>query len=244
MNEILIWPNNIQLALISDETSGLYRYFLAVINEYLRNRKEGIALKFEQHVFKSQSFVELIEEAVSFFINSPVETLPPDEKFPGGGVYSLHYCGNFPEYKSVFQHNPDLPIYVGKAVLPGWRQARGSMKANATSLYSRLKEHSRSIDSAGNLNLKDFSCKFMVLAGPENDLISTVEASLTRKYNPLWNSYVDGFGNHDPGKGRYEQAPSEWDTLHSGRAWAERLKGATPDLTGIKDKIGKYNVKR
>ncbi len=201
-------------------------------------------MKLEAHIFNSKSFVELIDEAIDFFIQTPTEPLPPDEKFPGGGVYALYYSGNFTEYKRIFEKNPSVPIYVGKAVLPGWRQARGTVKDDASSLYSRLKEHSRSIDSASNLELNDFSCKFMVLAGPENDLISTVEAALTRKYNPLWNSHIDGFGNHDPGKGRYEQAQSEWDALHPGRSWAKRLKGATPDKNRIKDKIGKYNVKR
>lgn len=43
---------------------------------------------------------------------------------------------------------------------------------------------------------------------------------------PLWNTVVDGFGNHDPGKGRYEQAKSDWDVIHPGRAWAEKCKGA------------------
>jgi hypothetical protein len=28
---------------------------------------------------------------------------------------------------------------------------------------------------------------------------------------------VDGFGNHDPGKGRYKQARSDWDVIHPGR---------------------------
>jgi len=201
-------------------------------------------LNLEQHIFNSKSFVELIEEAIDFFIQSPSEQLPPDEKFPGGGVYALYYSGDFQDYEVIFKRDPDVPIYVGKAVLPGWRQARSTVKEGATSLYSRLREHSRSIDAATNLDLSDFTCKFMVLAGPENDLISTVEASLTRKYNPLWNTSIDGFGNHDPGKGRYEQATSEWDALHPGRIWAKRLKGASPDEGKIKEKIGRYNVKR
>ena len=42
------------------------------------------------------------------------------------------------------------------------------------------------------------------------DLIG-VEAAMTRKHKPLWNSCIDGFGNHDPGSGRHHQAKSEWD---------------------------------
>ena len=114
-------------------------------------------MKLEAHIFNSKSFVELIDEAIDFFIQTPTEPLPPDEKFPGGGVYALYYSGNFTEYKRIFEKNPSVPIYVGKAVLPGWRQARGTVKDDASSLYSRLKEHSRSIDSASNLELNDFS---------------------------------------------------------------------------------------
>lgn len=201
-------------------------------------------MKLEKHIFNSNSFVELIEEAVKFFLGSPSESLPPEDKFSGGGVYALYYSGNFPQYEATFRQHPSTPIYVGKAVLPGWRQARDSVNEKAPSLHKRLKEHSRSIDAAENLNLSDFTCKFMVLRGPENDLIGTVEAALTRKYNPLWNSHIDGFGNHDPGKGRYEQAPSEWDTLHPGRKWAERLRGATPSKDRIEEKIGKYDAER
>lgn len=201
-------------------------------------------MKIERHIFQSQSFVELIDEAVEFFIRTPTEPLPPEERFVGGGVYALYYAGDFSEYRDLYKNYPDLPIYVGKAVLPGWRQARGSVKENATSLHGRLKEHSRSIAASRNLDLSDFICRFMVLVGSENDLINTVEAALTRKYNPLWNSYIDGFGNHDPGKGRYEQAPSEWDVLHPGRVWAARLKGIAPDENKVKEKIGAYYVSK
>jgi hypothetical protein len=83
-----------------------------------------------------------------------------------------------------------------------------------------------------------------VLKSQEADLISTVETAMTRKYNPLWNSQIDGFGNHDPGKGRYEQAKSEWDALHPGREWADRLKGFLPDGNKIEEKIGNYHVNK
>jgi Eco29kI restriction endonuclease len=56
-------------------------------------------------------------------------------------------------------------------------------------------------------------------------MIGTIEAALIKLSQPLWNSAMDGFGNHDPGRGRYEQAKSDWDVIHPGRAWAERCKG-------------------
>lgn len=57
-------------------------------------------------------------------------------------------------------------------------------------------------------------------------MISTIEAALIKLNRPLWNTVVDGFGNHDPGSGRYEQAKSAWDVLHTGRGWANKCNGA------------------
>ena len=54
-----------------------------------------------------------------------------------------------------------------------------------------------------NLDLKDFHCRFMILENAACDMIGTIEAALIRCYTPVWNSSIDGFGNHDPGKGRY-----------------------------------------
>jgi len=130
-------------------------------------------LKLEKHIFRSESFVELIDEAVAFMVNTPMESLPPDEKFSGGGVYALYYNGDFPLYQKIYSQNKDLPIYVGKAVLPGWRQGRDTVKENDPALYRRLSEHSRSINAVKNLELSHFTCKFVVLISQEADLIST-----------------------------------------------------------------------
>ncbi len=65
----------------------------------------------------------------------------------------------------------------------------------------------------------------MIIPHEEDALISPIESAIIKQYNPLWNSWVDGFGNHDPGGGRYNQARSQWDVIHRGRAWAEKLKG-------------------
>ena len=57
---------------------------------------------------------------------------------------------------------------------------------------------------------------------------------------PLWNSCIDGFGNHDPGSGRYAQAVSEWDSLHQGRPWVNKLTGDKPDRDLIIIKVEDY----
>ena len=80
----------------------------------------------------------------------------------------------------------------------------------------------------------------MILGGVEADLVVPVEAELIRGYKPLWNSVVDGFGNHDPGAGRYNQARSEWDVLHPGRFWAKRLTGKSPRLKDVTTKVRQF----
>ena len=68
-------------------------------------------------------------------------------------------------------------------------------------------------------------------------MIGTVEAALIKISQPLWNTVVDGFGNHDPGSGRYEQARSDWDVLHPGRLWADKCKGKSANSSEIQKKI-------
>lgn len=66
----------------------------------------------------------------------------------------------------------------------------------------------------------------MIFEDAGSDMIGTIEAALIKLHRPLWNSTIDGFGNHDPGSGRYEQAKSDWDVLHPGRQWALKCNGA------------------
>ena len=58
----------------------------------------------------------------------------------------------------------------------------------------------------------------------EDIWIGLAESLLIQSFKPIWNRIVDGFGNHDPGKGRYEGKKPMWDELHPGRAWAPRCK--------------------
>jgi len=82
-----------------------------------------------EHVYKNDAFAELVKDAVRFFNGTPVHTLPPPESFLGTGVYAIYYTGKNPAYKKYAELNRlsyNYPIYVGKAVPKGWRQARVS----------------------------------------------------------------------------------------------------------------------
>jgi hypothetical protein len=195
------------------------------------------AVDLKKHTFTSLKFESVIQEAMRFMMASPIHPLPPADRFPGAGVYALYYCGAFEHYRHLAAADPKdakTPIYVGKAVPPGWRVGRvGRVGPNVRPLCKRLAEHADNINEVDNLEASDFCCRFMILGGTESDLISACEAQLIRQFTPLWNTAVDGFGNHTPGKGRFGQARSEWDVLHRGRAWAKRCRGVPPVLENI-----------
>lgn len=116
----------------------------------------------------------------------------------------------------------EAPIYVGKAVPAGARKGGfGLDKPAGKVLHKRLTEHAESIQGTKNLNLEDFACRYLVV---DDIWIPLGESLLIEMFSPLWNMIIDGFGNHDPGKGRYNQQKSPWDVLHPGRHWAEKLQ--------------------
>lgn len=184
----------------------------------------------QKHVYRNDAFAELVKDGVRFFNGTPVQPLPPEERFAGTGVYTIYYTGKAQLYAKYGELNRlaySFPIYVGKAVPKGWRQARTSHTAENESheLHQRLCEHRKSIASTSTLKASDFMCRFVIFEGDGSDMISTVEAALIKLTRPLWNVAIDGFGNHDPGKGRYEQARSDWDVIHPGRSWAVKCVG-------------------
>lgn len=146
--------------------------------------------------------------------------------FAGAGIYALYYRGTHGAYVALSAANPandpQAPIYVGKAIPPGGRKGSALTETAATTaLWRRLKEHAESIQCAEDLDLKDFVCRSLVV---DDIWIPLGEALLIAKFSPIWNQTVDGFGNHDPGKGRYNGMRSRWDTLHPGRPWALRCQ--------------------
>jgi hypothetical protein len=184
----------------------------------------------KKHLYKNEAFAELVKDAVRFFNGTPIHPLPLPETFLGTGVYALYYIGQNPLYRKYAELNRlaySYPIYVGKAVPKGWRQSRisDSVLNQSRELHNRLREHSRNITVGAGLSLEEFMCRFVIFEDEGSDMISTIEAALIKLSQPLWNAAVDGFGNHDPGRGRYEQAKSDWDVIHPGRPWAERCNG-------------------
>jgi hypothetical protein len=152
----------------------------------------------------------------------PLKELPP---FNGAGIYAIYYKGDFSFYKKISEKNKKdfvQPIYAGKAIPEGGRRGGFGLDVPVGEyLYKRLNEHRKSIEAAENLNIDDFYCRFLVV---DDIWIPLGESLLIEKTKPLWNVVIDGFGNHDPGGGRYNQQISSWDTIHPGRNWAKKLQ--------------------
>jgi hypothetical protein len=197
-----------------------------------------------QHLYTNDAFVELVRDAVRFFNGTPVHTLPFFETFLGTGVYTLYYTGTTGIYSKYGELNRlayNNPIYVGKAVPKGWRQSRTlSLAQQSRELCNRLREHQRNLETVSNLELENFACRFMIFEDSSSDMIGMIEAALIQLHRPLWNTTLDGFGNHDPGKGRYQQAKSDWDVIHAGRAWAEKCLGIPKSQEQIIKRIQVY----
>jgi hypothetical protein len=155
--------------------------------------------------------------------------------FLGAGSYVIYYTGDFPAYHPLTavdsDGHPTHPIYIGKADPKGRRKGK---KADSeedgfdplgytpdTELHSRLTKHARTIQDASNLNIDDFSCRYLVISPI---FAALGESVLISRYMPVWNTTIDGFGNNDPGRGRYSGLRPMWDVLHPGRAWADKCQ--------------------
>ncbi len=155
----------------------------------------------------------------------PVVRLTDLTNFKGAGIYAIYYSGVFAVYRPIAGPTPKqatTPIYVGKAVPAGARKGGFGLDTDpGTVLYGRLREHAESISAADNLDVADFFCRYLVT---DDIWIPLAESVLIEVFRPVWNKLIDGFGNHDPGKGRLQQQRSSWDTLHPGRTWAAKLQ--------------------
>lgn len=162
------------------------------------------------------------------------------DPFDGAGIYAIYYTGGHPIYEPLAASNRNdewrWPIYVGKAVPPGTRKANSTAQRGRW-LHARLREHAETIRLAENLDLDDFHCRYLVV---EDIWIPLGESLLISKFSPIWNRLVDGFGNHDPGAGRYAGMRPRWDVLHPGRSWATRCQPRQETEESIGSEVAAY----
>lgn len=170
--------------------------------------------------FVSRRFEKILYKAVKHLEASPKQLFTNQEDIEGNGVYAIYYDGAYEMYDWLVDET-GAPIYIGKAVPKGWRSSRREQTASYN-LQKRLSEHAKSITQATNLWLPNFSYKYVIL---DADLIASVEAEAIRQLQPLWNQALEGFGNHNVGRNRLGQVKSDWDVLHPGRPWADRMNG-------------------
>lgn len=181
------------------------------------------------------------ESVADAALNSEIYPLPP-EPFIGAGVYMLYYVGDLPLYRKLANSNRngrfENPIYVGKAVPAGARKGGMGLDVDhGMALFKRLSEHSESVTDAENLNLQDFRCRFLVV---DDIWIPLAESLLIEKFAPVWNRVLDGFGNHDPGKGRHSGKMPYWDCVHPGREWAKRLQPCLYTRQELESRVTEY----
>lgn len=164
----------------------------------------------------------LAESVVRALLEEPASILPPGASFEGAGLYVIYYTGDFPAYGPISEANRNgafqTPIYAGKADPPGKRKGAFGLETPPGSvLYKRLTEHAATIEQVEDFDLADFRCRYLVA---DDIWIPLGEALLIQTFRPLWNLVIEGFGNHDPGGGRYKGKRPSWDVVHPGRAWA------------------------
>lgn len=173
----------------------------------------------------------------------PVVPLKDVARFNGAGVYALYYSGDFPAYGDLAQANRDQPgswaIYIGKAEAESHRKGDPDQQSvlDGPKLFNRIQNHKRSIESASNLEVEDFTLRYLVVAPT---WVQLAEIIAIRLHHPVWNSLIDGFGNHDPGRGRRNGMRPRWDTLHPGRTWAAQLRERPESVSAVENELVNY----
>lgn len=185
--------------------------------------------------------INLGKSVAEALLESEILALGELKPFNGAGIYAIYYVGEFQLYAPLAKRNRkgkfEVPIYVGKAIPAGGRKGGDLAASPGRVLYNRLAEHAESIELSTNLELEEFKCRALVV---DDIWIPLGESLLIAKFAPVWNKVIDGFGNHDPGKGRYEGMRPRWDVLHPGRAWAKRCKPRTESKVQIEREVKAY----
>lgn len=166
--------------------------------------------------------INLGKSVAEALLDSPAHPLAELPRFDGAGIYVIYYTGNFPAYRPMAEVNAESlrwPIYIGKAIPSGGRRGAAlTSSPNNSALFKRLTDHRKSVEAAdmgsGALAVEAFFVRYLLV---DDIWIPLGENVLIHRFKPVWNGYLDGFGNHAPGKGRAEGMMPRWDTLHPGR---------------------------
>ena len=98
----------------------------------------------------------------------------------GPGIYALFYTGDLDFYEPIAADGQH-PIYVGKAVPPGSRKG-GKPDVSKPMIFGRLKNHSKSIEAARNLDLAHFQYRSLAVVPV---WITLAERFLVENYKPV-----------------------------------------------------------
>lgn len=174
--------------------------------------------------------INLGKSVAEALLDKAADALHGLSPFAGAGIYAIYYRGNFLPYARMAARNSEAfewPIYVGKAIPSGGRKGGAVLsEVSGQFVWSRLREHAESIESAENLDVSDFGCRHLIV---DDVWIPLAESLLITRFKPLWNLALEGFGNHDPGAGRYNGLRPLWDVLHNGRSWANKCRPREDD---------------
>jgi len=170
-------------------------------------------------------------------VAQPVHKLAAVHRFYGSGVYAIYYRGDFSLYTPISA--TETPIYVGKAG-PAITNARTPMD-QSDRLARRLEDHHKSILKAvTTLNINDFDCRFLVV---QSGYETAAEDYLIHLFKPIWNNETDvlyGLGKHGDDATTRQNKRSPWDTLHPGRAWADKSAADARTPAQIKSDLAKH----
>lgn len=133
----------------------------------------------DRHDFFFEFDKAFTAQLIEKFQASPEHELTLEVAPPKRGVYALYRSSKV--------------VYAGKALL--------------TTLKRRLAEHARKISGRKNIELREMTCRFLIL---DSDwFVRAGEHALIESYDPEWNR--SGFGSHVPGRGRPGIKRSKWD---------------------------------
>ena len=148
-----------------------------------------------------------IDAIIDKLESQPLTPLKDAKPKRAAGAYLLFYRGRVGVY--AIWALLGLPLYSGKT----------------TDMADRLSKHAESINAAVNLNIDDFMVKYIELDDKHAHLACMFEAAMLKRYSPVWNEELTGFGLKDVGKSRSDSIVSLWDTYHPGRP----KRGETPN---------------